>query len=182
MKKNTLLYVLLVFLIAVNGFFLFNYLGKSPLKAKANNISRNKGPAEFLVKALEFDKGQMAQFEILNNEHHQAMQSISKDEFELKEQLHNLIIKDEVEEPEVDSLLSKLAIKQMEREKLIFFNLRAIRAICTEAQKQKFEKIIKDAKRGEKQRPVLGEHPNDRRDGPPPPQGMPPEGPPPPRY
>jgi hypothetical protein len=182
MKKNTLLYILLIFLIVVNGFFLFNYLGNSALKPEANDSSRNKGPVAFLVKSLDFNEAQMAQLEIINEEHFSAMESTKADELVLKEKLHRLILKDDVLETEVDSILNALGEQQLTHEKMIFYHLRAIRGICTDAQKLKFDNIIKDAKRGGKQRPEMGEHPDMHRDGPPPPpDGRRPDGPPPPR-
>ena len=64
MKKNLILYILLVFLVVVNGFFLYNYL--TPTVSETNDLGKRKGngsPAAFIVKALEFDEEQMKQFE-----------------------------------------------------------------------------------------------------------------------
>ena len=62
MKKNTILYILLAFLIIANGFFLVNYLGRS------RKPDGQKGPGDFIVKELNFDASQMERFHLLNEE------------------------------------------------------------------------------------------------------------------
>ncbi|MFD0837001.1 Spy/CpxP family protein refolding chaperone [Mariniflexile aquimaris] len=194
MKKNLPLYILLVFLIVVNGFFLYNYL--SPTTSKSNESvkgSGSGGPMEFIVKALKFDDEQMKQFEKINNGHHERMIKSSEETRFFKDQLGRLIIKDNVSEAEVDSVLNLMGEKEMAHEKLMFNHLRAIRNICTEPQKQRFEQIIRDALRGgpggKRQGgggpppDTMGEGgppPGNMRDGGPPPDDMP-EGMPPPR-
>ena len=187
MKKNLPLYILLVFLIIVNGFFLYNYL--SPTIAKSNDTvkgSGNAGPSEFIVKALKFDDEQMKQFEAINSGHHERMIKASEETRIFKDQLGRLILKDNVSEAEMDSILNLLGEKEMAHEKLMFSHLRAIRNICTEEQKQRFEQIIRDALRGglggKRQggggpppdgRREVGPPKGNMRDGGPPPEDMP---------
>lgn len=190
MNKNILLYILLVFLIVVNGFFLFNYLGNST--DKPNKIER-KGPTDFIVKALKFDDNQIQQVEKLNAAHQQNMRKYSQGSKKLKDKLFSLVTLDDVSDAEIDSIISLLGAKEQEREKLMFYNLRNIKSICNEKQKANFEKIIKDvlskARRGGPQGgeglPPNRGHTEGRMDGPPPhgrPGGPPedmPDGPPP---
>jgi protein CpxP len=176
MKKNLLLYILLIFLIVVNGFFLYNYLGMTATTSKNNkNDQRNNGPENFIVKALKFDKEQMAKLEDINIGHHEAMVDTSDEVKVLKDKLRSLITKEDVSDTEIDSILNVLGEKEKAHEKMMFNHLRAIRDICTDKQKQRFEKIIKDAMRGGP-RPG-GAGPNNGREGqlPPPkgPRGMP---------
>ncbi|MBT3587140.1 MAG: hypothetical protein HN507_00670, partial [Flavobacteriaceae bacterium] len=56
MTKNTILYVLLTFLIIANGFFLYDYLGKPDRNGPRNN------PEQFIVKELNFNTNQMQEF------------------------------------------------------------------------------------------------------------------------
>ncbi|CAH8290773.1 hypothetical protein EV196_107137 [Mariniflexile fucanivorans] len=166
MKKNLILYILLVFLVVVNGFFLYNYL--FPTVSKINNIGKvNGSPETFIVKALGFDDEQMKQFEEINNGHHESMVKSSEETKVLKDQLGRLIIKENVSDTEIDSILNLLGKKEVAHEKLMFNHLRAIRNICTENQKERFEQIIRDALRGGPKGMGQGEG------GPPPPEGMP---------
>lgn len=189
MNKNILLYILLVFLIVVNGFFLFNYLGNSA--DKPNEMER-KRPMDFIVEVLEFDDNQIEQFEKLNEEHHQSMIKYTEDTKNLKDELFTLITADDVSNTKIDSIIGLLGVKEQEREKSIFYNLRGIQSICNDKQKANFEKIIKDALRKSGNGGPRGggpppnrERPEGRMDGPPPhgrPDGPPPEDMPPPRH
>ncbi|WP_406683093.1 hypothetical protein N1F78_10390 [Seonamhaeicola sp. MEBiC1930] len=166
MKKNLLLYILLIFLIVVNGFFLFNYLGKS--SSASTQMPKGKGPISFIVNALEFSDEQMDKLEIINEEHHMSMRGITRRELVLKEELHELISKEEVSDDEVDFLFKDLGNTLIDHEKKMFYHLRRIRMLCNEGQKLKFDQIIKEAKRGRRPGPGMGERPQDRRNGPPP--------------
>ncbi|MGB1211344.1 MAG: hypothetical protein ACPG41_07955 [Lacinutrix venerupis] len=58
MKKNTVLYVLLIVLIIMNGFFLFNYLGRPQHKGV-------KESSAFIVKELNFNASQLKKLQHL---------------------------------------------------------------------------------------------------------------------
>ena len=83
MKKNLILYILLVFLIVVNGFFLFNYMGNS----NKNKQKGPKGPGNFIVKELGFNEDQLKQFREKSRGHHQAMMDLSDNIKNLKDEL-----------------------------------------------------------------------------------------------
>ena len=83
MKKNNILYILVAFLIVVNGFFLFNYMSES-------NENTSKGPQgnrDFIVKELGFNKAQLAQFKENSQGHHQIMMRLSDEIKGLKDEL-----------------------------------------------------------------------------------------------
>ncbi|AUP80792.1 Spy/CpxP family protein refolding chaperone [Flavivirga eckloniae] len=166
MKKNLLLYVLLVFLILVNGFFLFNYLGKSD---ETENRNRPKGPAGFIVKELNFNDEQMLQFEEHSRGHHHQMRRIGDDIKQLKDALFNEVSSVSFNESDIDSITTLIGESVKERDIETFYHFRSIQELCNDEQKEKFKKIIKDAlhKQGRKNiKPHLrnreGEH------GPPP--------------
>lgn len=157
MKKNVLLYVLLVFLIVVNGFFLFNYLGNSD---KTENRDRPKGPANFIVRELDFDDEQMQQFKEINRRHHHRMRRISEEVKELKDVLFNKISDVSLKENSVDSITTLIGEKVKEKDIAVFYHFKDIQALCNDKQKEKFKRIINDAlhKEGKKeQRPHLRE-------------------------
>ena len=172
MKNNLILYILLVFLVIVNGFFLYNYLSPTILKSN-DNSKGDRSPSSFIVKALGFDEQQMKQFEEVDVRHHKNMIKSAETLKVVKDQLAKQIIKENVLDAEVDSILDILVEKEKAHEKLMFNHLRAIRNICTNEQKQRFEQIIQDALRGGSNGKRLGDS------GPPPPDGMNENGPPP---
>ncbi|MDD7884853.1 Spy/CpxP family protein refolding chaperone [Flavivirga sp. 57AJ16] len=165
MKKNLLLYVLLVFLVVVNGVFLFNYLGGSN-ETESRNRPRGKGPANFIVKELDFNNDQMFQFESINREHHHKMRRIGGEIKQLKDALFNQIFNKSLSENTIDSITNLIGEKVKERDIETFYHFKSIEALCHDKQKEKFKKIINDAlhKAGEKeQRPPLGSGGKDHR-------------------
>ena len=175
MKKNTLLYILLFFLIIVNGFFLYNYLGRP----EANRGNEPKDPMVFIAEQLKFDSDQLQKMENLNKRHHQNMRRINDDLKELKDGLFNRLSDVSINKKDVDSITALIGQKEKEKDTEAFYHFRSIQELCNEKQKEKFNKIINDAlRKGGGDRP-----PQDGRDrnGPPsPPNRGGHEGPPPP--
>ncbi len=141
MKKNLVLYILLIFLIAVNGFFLFNYIGKN-----GNNGQKGpKGPEKFIVKELGFNEAQLEQFREKSQGHHEAMMNMSDDIRGLKDELFDNLSNDSVKESTIDSITSLIGKKQKAKEEEAFYHFKMIREICNDKQKEKFKNIIRDA-------------------------------------
>jgi Spy/CpxP family protein refolding chaperone len=175
MKKNLPLYILLIFLIIVNVFFLFNYLGRPTFKDENNS----KDPIGFLAEQLEFSEAQIKQIEAINDNQHKKIIRLNDDERLLKDALFDKLSDDNAEEATIDSITTLIGLKQKEIDKMRFNHFKSIRNICNEEQKIKFKKIITDAL----QRGMGGENsppPNSGdRKGPPPMDGDR-QGPPPP--
>lgn len=142
MKKNTLLYILLIFLVVANGYFLYNQFNG---KGKRDHKGPPKGPVEFIVKKLNFSDAQIAQLEDINTKHREKIRSIFKDTRVLKDKLFNSVSEEGINRVKIDSIINSIGLKEKEKEVEVFFHLRAIRNLCNDAQKQKFERIIKDA-------------------------------------
>lgn len=164
MKKNLLLYILLIFLIIVNGFFLFNYMGKT----NAGKQSERQRPGDFIIKELGFNELQLEQFRALNHEHHRTMRHLSGDLKILKDDLFDELSISPTNDMLIDSMTSLIGKKQKERETEVFYHFKRIQEICNSSQKEKFEKIIIDALRrgGRKDKPP---HRRDDKHRPPPP-------------
>ncbi|WP_405576747.1 proline-rich domain-containing protein [Winogradskyella sp. Asnod2-B02-A] len=143
MKKNTILYILVAFLIVVNGFFLFNYMSKS-------NDNAIKGPQDnkdFIVKELGFNKTQLAEFKQRSEGHFKTMMSLSDDIKELKDNLFGTLSNEAVNETAIDSISALICEKETKKEKEIYYHFRMIREIANDKQKEKFESILLDALR-----------------------------------
>ncbi|TGV02685.1 Spy/CpxP family protein refolding chaperone [Flavivirga rizhaonensis] len=167
MKKNVLLYVLLVFLIVVNGLFLFNYLGNSD---DTENKDRSKGPISFIVKELDFNDEQMLQLEKINRKHHHRMMRIGDDIKQLKDALFNKLSDVSFNENSIDSITTLIGKRVKEQDIEAFYHFKDIQELCNDQQKEKFKSIINDAlhKRGRKeQRPHLRNGEGERRLPPP---------------
>ena len=140
MNKNRVLYILLAVLIIMNGFFLFNYLGRPDHKGpKENN--------DFLIKELKLNDAQLKQFEIVEEMHHRNMRVIGDGIKEYKDALFKKITTPQVNQETIDSLITLISEKEVLKEKELFNRLRGIYDLCNEEQKEHFSNIIKRARR-----------------------------------
>ena len=159
MKKNLILYILLVFLILVNSLFLFNYMGNG--NSKEQKGTRN--PGSFIVKELGFNNAQLENFREKSKGHHQTMLGLSDDIRNLKDDLFDRLSDASLAQGKVDSIASLIGEREKEIEVETFYHFKMIEAICNDTQKEKFKKIIKDALRrgGERgQRPPPRKRPD----------------------
>jgi protein CpxP len=155
MKKNTILYILLIFLIIVNGVFLFNYLGKD----QGESPRGRQTPSDFIVKELEFNKTQLAQFRENSKGHHEAIRGFSDDIKSLKDVLFGKLSDDSINDATLDSVTALIGEKEMQKEREVFSHFKMIQELSNNKQKEKFKNIIKDAL-----------HRGDRGNRPPPPE------------
>ncbi len=174
MRKNLPLYILLLFLIMVNAFFLYNYLGSGENKQE---LKERKPPGVFLVKALGFDDNQKEQFRAITREHRRTMRGISDDIRSLKDELFKGLSNDSFENANIDSIASLIGEKEKLKDLEVYRHFKSVQELCNAEQKEIFGKIINDAlhKGPGNQRGPRGDRPNadrsppDRplRDGPP---------------
>jgi hypothetical protein len=143
MKKRLLLYILLAFLVAMNGFFLFKQFSSSD-----TNEPQRKGPGNFIPKQLKFNDVQTAQFEKLDAAHHEKIRAILNDIKLSKDALFDQLTKEAINDSEINAITKQIAKKQAVRELETFYFFRAVTALCDEEQKVRFKTIIKDAVRG----------------------------------
>jgi len=143
MKKNTILYILLAFLIIVNGFFLVNYLGR-PGKPDGQ-----KGPGDFIVKALNFDDSQMERFLLLNENHHLKMKTIFERERQLKDELFGKMSESKINDSVIDSITTLIGNNSKLKDVTTFYFFKDIEKICNDKQKNRLDKLINEALRRE---------------------------------
>ena len=140
MKKNLLLYILLGFLIIMNGFFLFKHFGAS------NEVQHPKfTPRDFIEKQLAFDAEQSQKFEKLDQKHREKMSAILDDIKKSKDALFDKLTGENSKVSEIDSIARIVANKEVKKELETFRFFEAVGEICNPKQKEKFKAIIKDA-------------------------------------
>ena len=178
MKKNLLLYILLGFLILMNGFFLFKHFG-----SLNQNDPQRPTRGNFIAKQLDFDATQSQQFEKLDVVHREKMDAILNDIKVSKDVLFDKLSDEKSKTSEIDSLARIVADKEVRKELETFSFFKAVGEICNEKQKVRFKTIIKDALRRQGPQGQNGPPPegagDERR---PPPGGPGDEGRPPPRH
>lgn len=161
MKKNIPLYVLLIFLIIVNTFFLCNYMGGDK---KELQLKQRTPPESFLVKELRFNDMQKEQFRALSQEHHHKIQRITNEIRELKDVFFSSLSNVSIDNINKDSIAVLIGDLEKEKDLEVYDHFEKVQELCHADQKEKFRKIIKDAlRRGGKQ-----QGPPPRWGGPPP--------------
>ncbi|MEW4924772.1 hypothetical protein [Algibacter sp. 2305UL17-15] len=159
MRKNLPLYILLIFLIVVNAFFLYNYLGRGETKQQTNE---HRPPGTFLVKELGFDDIQKEQFRALTREHRQKIRGISDDIRELKDVFFGGLSDTASEHINRDSIASLIGDLEATKDLEVYRHFKQVQELCNDSQKEKFGKIIQDALRrgGREQGPPHGNRPD----------------------
>ena len=141
MKKNLITYILLFFLIAVNGFFLVTYLKDENNKQPV----RSEQPPNFIAKELEFGKDQLQQFREITRKHRRAIRELMTENRSLKKQLWNSLADATTQENQIDSITSLIGGIQKQKEQKTFYYFKEVESICTQKQQMKLQEIIKEA-------------------------------------
>lgn len=136
MKKNTLLYILLVFLVVMNGFFMFKIFGDKPPKGG--------NPGKFIAKELHFDEAQMKSFSKMNDTHHETMMKISREIKELKDQLFAEISETTTNETKVNDITRRIGEKEQEKDLKTFYHFKEVQKICTDEQRTRFNILVQE--------------------------------------
>ncbi|WP_430409053.1 Spy/CpxP family protein refolding chaperone [Kordia sp.] len=137
MKKNILLYILIAFLIVMNGFFMVKIFGDSR-PPKGN-------PGMFIAKELQFNEAQTKAFNELNDEHHDEMRAISREVKALKDQLFDQISETSVNTDTVNDLARRIGEKERQKDLKLFYHFKEVQKICTDEQRERLNTILKDA-------------------------------------
>lgn len=138
MKKQPIIYILLAFLIIVNGFFLFHFL-KKPKPPKK--------PELFIVEELGFNEVQMKEFELMSDLHFDKMQGVNRQIKRLKDDLFSKVSEAEVPPTYLDSITSLIGEQEKQKDILVFTHMQKVKDLCDERQKKKFDKILMKALR-----------------------------------
>ncbi len=141
MKKNVTLYILLIFLIVVNIFFLYIYMGNQ-IDFKPKEPRGNK---DFIVEQLGFNDEQLTAFKEKSKGHHKIIIGLSDDVRVLKDQLFEKLSEKNVSESSIDSITSLISLKEKEKAKEVFYHFRMIQELSNDEQKEKFKMLIVDA-------------------------------------
>lgn len=138
MKKNTILYLLIIVLAVANVFFLAHHLGR-PMERKGGT------PGDFVARELQFNDEQMQRFKVLNDQHETEMRSITDDIRRLKGSLFTKISEAHVDGATVDSIASAIGGHEAMRDAKTYHHFRAIQKLCNDKQKERFNDIVKKA-------------------------------------
>ncbi len=142
MKKNLLLYIILGFLIAMNGFFLFKHFRISDKAGPQRHVKAN-----FIADQLQFDATQLQKFKELDRAHRKRLKSIRSDIRASKDALFDKGFDESFNDSEIEAVT--IQIGNLEKAKALetfrFFS--SVSELCDEHQRKRFKKIVKDVLR-----------------------------------
>lgn len=135
-------------------------------------------PRDFVIRELKFSDEQVKKYDVLIQDHQRSMRQLRDDAMKLRQQLFSQLKNGSGAGINTDSLAQLIAGNQKQIELVTYNHFGQVRALCSDAQKADFDKIIED---------VVQKMNGPGRGGPPPHDGPPPprdgdhgDGPPPP--
>ena len=101
-----------------------------------------ENPGEFLCRELKFTEKQKADFEILRNQHHEAMDSLEEQSRDLHHDYFDLLNNENPDEQKVTALANEIGQNQKARDLITFHHFETVRKLCNDEQKKHFDDII----------------------------------------
>jgi Spy/CpxP family protein refolding chaperone len=165
MNKSRIWLIIVVALLLANTAVLVTLWMKKPPAPPPGGSAK-----DFLVSELKLTVEQQKQFDALREDHQKNTRAVMEGMKDLKDALAEKISAGETDTAGLDSLTKTISEKERQRDLATFYHFRAFRAILSNDQKEKFDKILKQVLRmmTGPQRPPEGPPPGEKGDGPPP--------------
>ena len=98
-------------------------------------------PKKYIVKQLDLDKEQVAQYDVLIEGHQKERKGLNKKIMELRNQLYPIALKDG-DASKKDQILVQLNVVHQDLERLHLAHFEALKKICRADQIQQFEALV----------------------------------------
>ncbi len=103
-----------------------------------------EGPRNFVISSLKFTDDQVKKYDALIDVHKQTMDSLRDESMRYRQRLFENLRNVATGAAEADSLAQCIAYDQKQIEMVTYNHFAQVRAICTDAQKTEFDKIIRE--------------------------------------
>lgn len=103
------------------------------------------GPKQFLIHELGLDSVQQSKYQALIDVHHSKIEALMNDIKSNRDSIVGILGATSVDSTKVKTFSDHIAADQGQIESLNYYHFRDVRAICTDAQKPKFDSVIQDA-------------------------------------
>ena len=144
MERNKLFIIAIVILVLLNistlSYLFFSQHNHPPF----GKAPHEGGPKKMIIERLRFSKDQENKFELLVQEHRNAVDSLNRISFELQNNYYDLLKHKSFNSSTLDSLSNQIGLNQ---EAIVFNNFKhfeKIKFICDDEQKNKFNALIDD--------------------------------------
>ena len=125
-----------IVLLLSNTIFIALIFFEKPTRAE------HKGPANFIIKELNFNTAQIDSFNQLKFAHQDSVQSLKNIGRELREDYFKLLRNDSTDQVLANQILIQIANNQKAIEQITFSHFKSVKSICDSVQKEKFDSII----------------------------------------
>jgi periplasmic protein CpxP/Spy len=139
-RNRNLLFIIAFLLLTNIGMLVYFLVIKEPcVKQQKKEEQHRPGMSDFLKNELGFDQQQMAAFDTLKKQQRGSMRPFFEELNKSKDSLYQLVgsSSDSAIQAAVDAVGNKQEVLEFQ----FFENFRAIRSICTEAQRPKFDSM-----------------------------------------
>ncbi len=103
----------------------------------------HKGPADFIIRELNFNESQKTEFMKLVEAHRNNTQVLQKTDIENHKKLFDAL--DSNDTIFINNALRTIGETQTDLSKITFFHFKDVRALCTPEQQNKFNSVIHEA-------------------------------------
>jgi Spy/CpxP family protein refolding chaperone len=97
-----------------------------------------------LERKLNLTADQIKIFESLRQQHFEKMVPLHQEIFSIRRELMDEVIKTEPDTARIRELTSRIGVKETERERNIIEHFTEMRSVCTPAQREKFESLLRE--------------------------------------
>jgi periplasmic protein CpxP/Spy len=143
MSKIKLLSIAVIGLLLINaGIVGFLLLRKPPLPPEGNGPAKKEGPKKIVIERLNFDKDQVAAYEMLITEHQKAVRGLKDSISNTKNDLYQSLKMETFAGK--DSIINLLSVLQRRIESVHYGHFIQIKKLCRPDQTEKFNALTKD--------------------------------------
>ena len=112
------------------------------LKPHPPGLPNGEQPRDLVIRTLKFSDDQVKKYDSLINDHQHMMKQLHDETAQYRQRLFENLGKQGQFNTEADSLTRLIADGQRQIEIVTYYHFAQVRALCTDAQKAAFDKII----------------------------------------
>lgn len=144
-SKNKWLTALVILLVVINAVtIVLFWMGRDQQQPPSRPPHAQGGPANYLIRELQLDGQQQQQYLQLVNVHRQAADQLREQIGEKKDSLFHLLRQNPVPDSVKKAAVAAAGRLSEELDLLTFDHFQKVRALCTPAQQEKFDRIIRE--------------------------------------
>lgn len=144
MDRTRFLKVIVVVLLIINaGTLAYLFMG-SKQNTQLQMHKPGEGPAEFIIKTLQFTPEQKEQFIVLRDDHRRQMRFLHDSLRTVREEYFDALKADTYDTAKTNKLNSQISYLEGRKHQITFNHFVQVRKLCTAKQQELFDEFIDD--------------------------------------